>query len=169
MTKRISFFIVVILLGIGTIVYIFRKPTVLEKVHYHAGVVVFWNNQKIDFSDLKYMTISPCVEKGGEQPKEDKQNEKAHFHDGIGDVVHVETSGAIWKDLFTNIKYPVDYSKATGYMNGQKVVDFSNIPIRSDDSLVIFMGDNDPKFSTMGATVVYIEEQAKKSTECGEE
>lgn len=156
------------ILGIGGAIYTYRNSTPEEEVHYHAGVVIFQNNQKIDFSDLQYMTISPCVDEGTEQPPEDEQNEKAHLHDNVGDVIHVEAAGAIWKDLFTNINYPIDYSKATGYMNGQKVDDFSTRSIRPDESLVIFIGDNDPQFATMGASVSYIEEQAKKSTTCGE-
>lgn len=160
--------ILICILGIGGLLYAYKNKISKEEVHYHAGFTVYQNNQKVDFSDLKYMTISPCVAEGTEQPEEDEQNEKAHLHDNIGDVIHVEAPGALWKDLFTNIRYPIDYASATAYMNGQKVEDFSSRPIQPDESLVIFIGDNDMQFATMAASVSYIEEQAKKSTTCGE-
>lgn len=140
----------------------------MRKVHYHAGFVVFENNKKLDFSDLKYMYLKPCVAEGSEDTgNEDIQLEKAHLHDNVGDVVHIERTGAVWQDLFTNIRYPVDYKKTTGYINNQKILDFQKQPIRPFDSLVVFIGDNDPTNLAAGVTKEYIETKAKKSVECG--
>lgn len=115
-----------------------------EKIHYHSGFIVFENGKKLDFSDNKYMFIKPCTIDGEEdESTEDSQLEKAHLHDNVGDVVHIEEEGAVWGDLFTNIKFPVDYSKVTGYINGYEEKDFQNQPINSDDSLVLFIGKPD--------------------------
>lgn len=138
-----------------------------EKVHYHAGFVVFENGKKLDFSDTKYMFIKPCTLDGEEdESTEDSQLEKAHLHDNVGDVVHIEGKGAVWGDLFTNIKFPVDYSKVTGYVNGYEEKDFQNRRIDFDDSLVIFIGPVDKKLLSQAVTTKYIEETAAKSGPC---
>lgn len=159
--------IAVVFITVLSILYPVKKLTPLRKVHFHAGFVVFEHNQKLDFSDNKYMYIKPCVANGKEEEgPENEQMEKAHLHDGVGDVVHIEARGATWLDLFTNIGYPIDYMKATGYLNNKKVTDFQKLPIRAFDSLVVFIGENDPKYVTGGVTKDYIETQVKKSTTC---
>ena len=58
-----------------------------------------------DFSESKYMSLIVC-EKEADEAKKTRgqiQIEKAHLHDNIGDVVHVEQKDAKWKDLFENI------------------------------------------------------------------
>lgn len=99
--------IVVVALGTGSF-FTIKKILTPKKIHYHAGVVVFQNNKKLNFSKLKYMSLEPCVlNKKEEDSAEDIQIEKAHLHDNVGDVVHVERTGAIWRDLFTNIHFPL--------------------------------------------------------------
>jgi len=164
-----------ILGGIGMLFliggFVFSKKFFLktEKIHYHAGFVVFENNQKIDFSDNKYMFIKPCTVDGKEiENPGDEQIEKAHLHDNVGDVIHIESEGAVWRDLFVNINFPVDYSKVTAFINGQKVASFETLPIKLDDSLVLFIGDNDKSLFSQAVTKEYIESQSKKSTGCGD-
>jgi len=115
-----------------------------KQVHYHAGFVVFENNEKLDFSDFKYMHYMPCVDdqREKESPK-DNQIEKAHLHDNIGDVVHVHREGAKWRDLFINLNFPIDYAKSKGYIEGEEVGDFENKKIEPYESIVIFIGQND--------------------------
>ena len=61
--KQILYLVVgvtIILFGvIGFVVS--KKPADPEKVHYHAGFVVFENGKKLNFSDNKYMFIKPCT------------------------------------------------------------------------------------------------------------
>lgn len=115
------------------------------------------------------MYLKPCTARGnGIIEDENTELEKAHLHDNIGDVVHVEAKDALWEDLFTNIKFPVDYSKTTGYISNERIPDFQNQPIRPYDSLVIFIGENDVKLLDQGVTREYIETQSKKSIECGD-
>lgn len=141
----------------------------VEKIHYHAGFVVFENGKKLDFSDTKYMFIKPCTVDGKEtEDSEDEQLEKAHLHDNVPDLIHVEADGAIWADLFANIKFPIDYSKTTAFINEIEVTNFQNESIKPDQSLVLFIGPVDKKFIFQGVTSEYIEETAKRSTTCGD-
>jgi hypothetical protein len=130
---------------------------------------VFQNNNKLDFSDNKYMYIKPCTVNGKDDDTHaNPQMEKAHLHDNVGDVVHIEAAGPVWKDLFTNIKFPVDENGATGYVNGKLVKPFLSAPIHPDDSLVVFIGENDQSHLQEAATTAYIEEMGNKSNACGE-
>ncbi|KKR71767.1 MAG: hypothetical protein UU81_C0037G0002 [Microgenomates group bacterium GW2011_GWC1_41_8] len=111
-----------------------------EEVHYHAGFIVYNNNEKVDFSDLKFMHIEPCSEKE-EEHEEDEQEEKAHLHDGIGNVVHVHRNNAYWRDLFTNIGYELE-EPVTGYIDGALVENILDKKIQPYQSVVIFTGKN---------------------------
>lgn len=138
-----------------------------KAVHYHAGFVVFKDNKQFDFSTVKYMHAKPCGnEEHEEHSPEEEQIEKAHLHDYIGDVVHTHREGALWKDLFINLKYPID--NAQGYINGKKVDDFQNQPIKPYDSLVVFIGKNDiEKQLAKAVTKKHIQTVEKKSDNCG--
>ncbi len=158
--------IVIILLGV---VFAPRVKELLNppKVHYHAGFVVFQENKKLDFSDAKYMAIEPCVQEG-KKVATNEQLEKAHLHDNVGDVVHVEHKGATWQDLFTNIKFPIDYSTTSGYLDGKLVADYQLQPIQPFDSLVVIIGDKNTDLLSQAVTRDYIDEQGKKSKTCGD-
>lgn len=146
-----------------------KKVSISEKIHYHAGFVVFDNGKKLDFSDSKYMFIKPCTLDGKEIENEgDEQIEKAHLHDNVGDVVHIEEKDAIWRDLFTNINFPVDYSKVEAYINGEIVPNFESQSIKSNDSLVLFFGSVDKSLLSQAPTNEYIEEWGKKSSTCAD-
>ncbi len=145
------------------------SKTQAEKIHYHAGFIIFSNGKKLDFSDNKYMFIKPCTVDGKEIEVEgDEQIEKAHLHDNVGDLVHVEEKDAKWRDLFMNIKFPIDYSKTTAYINGKVVPDFQSQQINLDDSLVLFIGKVDTRLLSQGVTKDYIEAQAAKSGTCSD-
>lgn len=172
--KKIIF--TILILGImGSLGYLRLRQTpkpVLDdkKIHYHAGFVVFENGKKLDFSDTKYMFIKPCTVNGSDDNTSgDEQIEKAHLHDNVGDVVHIETKDAVWSDLFTNIKFPVDYLKVTGYINGNLVLNFQEQPINPYDSLVLFIGKVDVNLLKQGVTKEYIQNKENSSTTCGEE
>jgi len=148
--------------------FLFGNKLVPEKeIHYHAGFVVFQDNKKLDFSDIKYMHAKPCGdEEEDEHSPEEEQIEKAHLHDYVGDVVHVHREDSKWKDLFTNLKFTVGYSKATAYINGEKIDNFENQIINPYDSIVIFIGENDLKFIKDAVTKKYIMEVEKKGESC---
>lgn len=62
---------------------------------------MYVNGEKQDYSDWQYMHLELCTDE--QERHEDEQIEKAHLHDGVGDVVHVHREGAVWGDLFKNI------------------------------------------------------------------
>lgn len=160
--------LIILLLGLSSF-FLSKRENISNKVHYHAGFIVFENEKKLDFSDTKYMFIKPCTLDGEENEEmEDSQLEKAHLHDNVGDVIHIEEEGAVWSDLFTNIEFYVDYSKVTAFINGQKVSGFETQSIKSNDSLVLFIDYVDEKLLSQAVTTQYIEDTAKKSTTCGD-
>ena len=164
--------VIIIAAGIGLAgVKLYKTITTPQKVHYHAGFVVFDNNRKVDFSNAKYMNVSPCTLQSSEEENvsaSDIQKEKAHLHDFDGEDVHVERSGAKWSDLFTNLNYSINYSSATGYINGKVVQNFQEQSINPYDSLVVFIGKNNiSQDLKQGVTKAHIQEAAKKSVDCG--
>lgn len=168
----IRFVVIILVAGMSFFgVKEYKALTTPQKTHYHAGFVVFANNKKVDFSSVKYMSVSPCILHGNEEDDASPsqiQHDKAHLHDYVGDVVHVERTGAKWSDLFTNLNYPIDYSITTAYINGKQVQDFQNQPIQPFASLVVFLGKNDiQKELKQAVTKKHIEEAAKKSEDCG--
>ncbi|HKB88069.1 MAG TPA: hypothetical protein VKC53_00300 [Patescibacteria group bacterium] len=181
MKKKIIYIVLIIIIAtIGIFAYFKSKKTVVsEEIHYHAGFVVFDNGKKVDFSDLKYMNVEPCTVPGKkeEETPEHNQLEKAHLHDGVGDVVHVHRLDSKWGDLFTNIKYPIDYSKVTAFINNQEVADIQNITIKPYDSLVIFIGTVDKRslasqdpgknLLLQAVTVDHIKNTESMSESCG--
>jgi hypothetical protein len=115
-----------------------------DDIHYHAGFLVYVNNQLQDFSDLKYMKLTPCGQHEDELTPAQEQLEKAHLHDSNGDVVHVHRDGATWGDLFTNMEYALPEGVNVAYVNGERFEgDISTYGIHADDSVVIFVGTND--------------------------
>jgi hypothetical protein len=126
------------LLGVGAW-YVTRKPVAPPQVHYHAEFQVYVNGVKQDFSADKYMDLTAC--RIGPETEVEKQLDKGHLHDNVGEVVHVHTNGAVWSDLFTNIKYPIDPSQGLEtYINGIKVDNGLSQPIKPYDSLVVLIG-----------------------------
>ena len=148
-----------------------KKYFIPKQIHAHAGFVVFENDKKKDFSGIKYMEIRPCKVDNSEKEEvvsdEEIQRQKAHLHENVGDVVHVEREGAKWKDLFTNLHYQVDYAKITAYVNGKEVKNFQNNQIQAYDSLVVFIGQNKKKeLLSQAVAKSHIQGEEKKSEDC---
>jgi hypothetical protein len=142
MKRRIA--LIATVLVVLTAVAIIVLPQTLLKpkpIHIHAGFQVYKDGKQQDFSDFKYMHEAPCSIDGKpiEGAPVDEQMEKAHLHDQVGDVVHVHRNGAKWKDLFMNIKYPIQQD-AVAYINGQKVENFLEKDIVSYESVLLFEG-----------------------------
>lgn len=172
MRKLLFIAIPVLLLLIGSGLFIRQKLLPPKPVHYHAGFIVVKNNQIENFTDVKYMSIRPCTTKPSDDSNETSKSiqiEKAHLHDNIGDVVHVERVGAKWKDLFTNLSYPINYSDVTAVLNGQHVLNVQDKPIAPYDSLVLFIGANNDtsKFLSLEVTKQHIQDVEAKSEDCG--
>lgn len=138
-----------LLIALGALVILVAAASIIlpqtllksDPVHIHAGFQVYKDEKLQDFSDFKYMHEMPCTVDGKpvENAHVDEQLEKAHLHDQNGDVVHVHRKGATWRDLFTNIKYPIS-ENAVVYSNGQKLDAFLDREIAAYESVVIFEG-----------------------------
>lgn len=133
------------LVSIGAIIaYSANKPkeTTTEEIHYHAGFQVYIDDQLQDYSSFEHMKIEPCsAEEHEELTPEEEQIEKAHLHDGVGDVVHVHRSQAKWSDLFTNINVELE-DEMTAYTNGTEVENLLEKEIQPYESVVILIGEN---------------------------
>lgn len=134
-------FLLVCLLAAGIFFYFKqRAQSPAVKVHYHAAFLVYQDNQPLDFSALKYMKIENCTVNNVQQ--EDEQLEKAHLHDNIGNIVHIQQANATWKDLFFNIRFEMT-KDVVGYINGQLVPDILNQKIEPHDRVLFLIGIND--------------------------
>lgn len=137
-----------------------------EDIHYHAGFIVYEDGQRVDLSVWKYMHIEPCGEEHEEGP-ETEQEEKAHLHDSVGDVVHVHRSGAVWSDLFVNIGYEID-ENVVGYVDGQSVEDILSKPIVEGESVLFVTGSDEGVDLKQSVSDERIQEVSMMSESCGE-
>ena len=136
--------------------------------HIHAGFIVFVDGKQVDFSNIRYMSLKPCEEHKENVSKEEIEHEKAHLHDNVGFVAHSHREEALWQDLFKNIHYSFDASKKlVGYVNGKPVENIFNYPINPYDSVVILVGNSDPKLITKAITKQQIINVEKTSQDCG--
>lgn len=131
--------VIAVFIGLSALVYFSLKSG--EEVHFHAGFQVYKDNKLQDYSGFEFMHLAPCGKDGHEMSPDEEQQEKAHLHDNIGDVVHVHREGATWGDLFNNIK--VEINPEIVYVNGDEFSgDILTYPIKEYDSVVIFEGEN---------------------------
>ena len=140
---------VVLILGIRFFTY---EP---ERIHYHANFQVFINGQREQFAD------PTLYEESGASCSEEEQMvpmERAHIHDNVNDVVHVEDHAVTWGQFFTNLGWMVDAKvietpsqtlladpshKISFILNGQSTDNISNRVIGDQDKLLVDYGGND--------------------------
>lgn len=147
--------------------FVYRKYFILTDIHYHAGFRVFVDGTLQDFSGPEYMSLTPCSNEG---VQEDEQHEKAHLHDRNGHVVHVHRDGAVWRDLFVNINYPIEEKKPfVAYVNGKRISNLLDEPIQPYDTAIVLIGrsGNHAPYLKQAVTRKEIEEAEKKSENCG--
>ncbi len=142
-----------------------------KETHMHAGFQVYVDDKLQDFSDIKYMSIKPCKDDDHQKKtKEEIQDEKAHLHDEVGDVVHSHREGGTWGDLFKNIDFKIDSSKEVkGYIDGNEVTDIFRESIKPYQSVVILIGShaNPDSYLEKRVKKERIVETEKKSEDCG--
>lgn len=168
MKQRVFMFVALLIVLVGLLYYQMNKTP--EAQHIHAGFQVYIDGKLQDYSGIEFMSIKPCEKEHKALTKEEIQDEKAHLHDGVGDVVHSHFKGARWGDLFKNIKVTFDPSKEmTGYINGKKIEDIMNHELASYDSMVLFVGNVDTSKLKNAVTISKIKNIEKKSESCGVE
>lgn len=158
---------IVAFICVGSLLLFYPNKHV-ESVHYHAGFVVYIDGVKQDFSNYKYMNFIACSEHDTKKSKAEEQIEKAHLHDGVGDVVHVHRVGAKWGDLFKNIgvTLPED-TNAAFYINGEQVSDIYNQPIKAYETATFVFGNDKESHKDERVSLEHIKEVEAKSELCG--
>lgn len=168
--KKIFPYILVFFLAAGlSYFYFIRSHRTPEEVHYHAGFLVYVDGVLQDYAKDTYMRDVPCA-LPGKKPVENDQIEKAHLHDNVGDVVHVERTGAVWNDLFINMGVDLPKDKPlTMYRNGAVVTDPMHAPILPGESVVFVIGSSSGVDQSKTVGDDHIREIGAKSESCGTE
>src|SRR3990167_7983404 len=137
---------VIIILGLRFITY---EP---ERVHYHANFAVYIKGVKEQFKGFQYYeeTEAACTLEQIESP-----SERAHMHDSVNDVVHIEDHLVTWGNFFQNLGWGLgnDYLKAadkiytpdkqnklTFILNGKPIESMAGQVIQDRDKLLISYG-----------------------------
>jgi hypothetical protein len=139
-----------IILGIRFFTY---KP---DSVHYHANFALYINGQRELLQGPQYYAdVEMCTTSTTMTP-----TERAHMHDNVNNVVHVEDHAVTWDQFFANLGWytgPTFISSPDGTMyaengndklnvliNGQDYTDLggvANVVIKDQDKLLISYGN----------------------------
>jgi hypothetical protein len=89
-------------------------------VHYHANFAVYINGQQEQFKGMKYYeetAAQTCT-----LEKIDDPAERAHMHDNVNNVVHVEDHLVTWGNFFQNLGWGLgdDYLKTADNVYPQR-------------------------------------------------
>ncbi len=139
----------VIILGIRFFTY------KTDTVHYHANFALYVNGQQEQFSGMQYYTEAEmCTLDTTMIP-----TERAHMHDNVNNVVHVEDHTVTWGQFFVNLGWYIgpDFiespdgtmykesgdSKLNVIVNGQNYTDLGGVAnrvIKDQDKLLLSFG-----------------------------
>jgi hypothetical protein len=113
------------------------------------------------------MNFTACSEHDNKKSAAEEQIEKAHLHDGVGDVVHIHRLESTWGDLFANIKVALPKDGLKGFINGSEVEDILNQPIESYSTAIFVVGESKMSHANETVTIEHIKEVEAKSELCG--
>lgn len=127
------------------------KP--VAAVHYHANFAVYIDGKQEQFENpFLYEEISECSVRTSMTP-----GERAHLHDKVKDVVHVEDEAVTWGNFFQNIGWGVgndylatsdtmhldiDAKKVSYILNGESLDNITNKIIGNKDRLLVNYGES---------------------------
>lgn len=158
---------IVVLTIVGICIYIFFPRGKTPSVHYHAGFKVFSDGILVDLGAPQYMHLEYCAVDGKEEAQNNKV-EKAHLHDGIGDVVHIHSKNVKWIDLFDDINYHFPKERTIqGYRNGRKVEDILHQTVQPNESIIIVVGDRKKISLNDYVTTTHIRDVEQRGENCG--
>ena len=127
-----------------------------EEVHYHANFALYINGKREQFKGPQYYSdIEMCTTETDPTP-----TDRAHMHDNINNVVHVEDHATTWGQFFTNLGWTIgptfvadpndtiyaeqDAKKLHLMLNGKDYTDLGgmqNMVIHDKDVLLVSYGD----------------------------
>ena len=175
---------VAFVLGAGAILAIrFATYHPADEVHYHANFAVYINGQREKFKDQYYYQ---AIEEACEVKKHMTPHERAHMHDNVNDVVHVEDEAVTWGNFFQNIGWTVnpkliqtpsqtllvqDSNKISFILNGEATDNLVGRVIKDQDRLLVDYGDSpeqvlQEEYSSVASTAVKYD-NAKDPATCG--
>jgi hypothetical protein len=147
---------VCLLLGATVVLGIRFATYKVDSVHYHANFALYINGQREEFKGMGYYSeVEMCTLNTAMVP-----SERAHMHDNVNNVVHVEDHSVTWGQFFTNLGWMMGptfiaspdgtiYSENSNkklnlMLNGQDYTDFGgmqNTVIKDTDKLLVSFGD----------------------------
>lgn len=164
-TKNLQFvnskwFTAVVCLLLGAAIVIgFRFATYKpDTVHYHANFALYINGKRQEFRGSQYYSeVEMCTSDTAMMP-----SERAHMHDNVNNVVHVEDHAVTWGQFFTNLGWIMgptsmvspdgtvysedEDSKLHLMLNGQDYTGLGglqNTVIKDTDKLLVSYGSED--------------------------
>ena len=141
-----------IILGIRFFTY---KPAT---THYHANFALYINGQREQFKSQMYYEETAMCSVGTTMTPDGR----AHMHDNVNNVVHIEDHAVTWGQFFTNLGWYMGPNFIAGFgpngtmyqengnsqlhliLNGQDYTDLGglqNTVIRDQDKLLVSFGD----------------------------
>jgi hypothetical protein len=126
-----------------------------KEVHYHANFAVYLNEQREQFKSPVYYTDIEGICSAAEQEEHMTPHERAHMHDNINSVVHVEDAAVTWGQFFQNLGWVVDgqiiktpaamyvpdgQRAITFMLNGKEVSTITQRVIQDEDKLLVSYG-----------------------------
>ena len=143
---------VLIALGLSFLVGYVYSGLQFIPPHYHANFAMYIDNQRVDFSDDRFMEDVAGCSLSGEKLPEDR----AHLHENNQDTIHIHDEGVSWGHFFSNIGVVFDSQFLSGgngqvfeetqdkeityILNWEKVRNPFNTLIGSEDRLLISYG-----------------------------
>ena len=132
------------LLGLGlllTSLLGIKENNQYEETHLHAGFQIYIDGQLQDYSDSKYMHLSPCSI-DYVKPDYSLVEDRIHLHNNIGDVAHVHVKGVRYMDLMDSLGITDLFSSGyTAILNGNEVADLLDTEIEAYDSAIFILGE----------------------------
>jgi hypothetical protein len=156
---------------IGVVVAFGLRFVLVDAVttHYHANFAMYVNGVRDEFkSPTFYEEISSCSATNHDNPKT-----RVHMHGQEFDTVHVHDDGSTWGHFFANLSYTLgdkvlvtdngvfvdgsDGKKLRFILNGNEISSVANLPIESEDKLLIDFSSDDQRtlqsrYSTISST-----------------
>ncbi len=140
-----------------------------DEVHYHANFAMYLNGQREQFKEPFYYVD---LEESCTLDQQITPHERAHMHDNVNDVVHVEDQAVTWGQFFQNLGWVVDLkvirtpnqvlltdaqNKVTFILNGEQTDNVLTRVIKDQDRLLVDYGnatqqDLQKEYSTVPAT-----------------
>jgi hypothetical protein len=177
LTKQVTLAAVIgIIIGATAILSLRYFAYSPERTHYHANFDIYINGRREAFKNPMYYE----EEAGGICSLDTAMTpgERAHMHDNVGDVVHVEDHAVTWGQFFQNLRWTVndkliqtpnnlyvtdEMHKITFLINGHEIQDVTPETIHDKDRLLVDFGSmNDAmlqsEFKTVPTTAVTYDE-----------